>query len=46
MKIVKKEILTKNSSGYVKLIPEHTEDLWHLYNIIAEGDFVGATTVR
>lgn len=30
----------------VGLIPENTEDMWHAYNIIAEGDFVTCSTFR
>lgn len=30
----------------VRLQPEEAEDLWHLYNLIAEGDRVQAVTVR
>lgn len=29
-----------------KLIPEEGEDLWHVYNLIREGDLVTATTFR
>lgn len=28
------------------LIPEESEDIWHAYNLIAEGDNVRSTTVR
>lgn len=32
--------------GFVKVIPETLDDLWHLYNIIYEGDEVYARTTR
>nr|CAI5868274.1 unnamed protein product [Callosobruchus analis] len=30
----------------VALIPEEPEDMWHAYNLIAEGDSVRSTTIR
>ncbi len=40
-------ILEKNlKKGYIKLIPEDTDDLWLLYNIIRKGDVVIAKTTR
>lgn len=30
----------------ISLIPEESEDMWHAYNLIAEGDAVTASTVR
>lgn len=30
----------------VVLIPEESEDMWHAYNLIAEGDSVRSTTIR
>lgn len=40
-------ILEKNlKKGYIKLIPENTDDLWLLYNIIRKGDVVIAKTTR
>ncbi|RLI35051.1 mRNA surveillance protein Pelota, partial [Candidatus Bathyarchaeota archaeon] len=32
--------------GEVKLVVENLDDLWHLYNIIGEGDLVYAKTSR
>jgi protein pelota len=32
--------------GYVKVVPEVVDDLWHLYNIIYKGDEVYAYTTR
>jgi protein pelota len=32
--------------GYIKLIPETFDDLWHLYNVIYKGDEVYAYTTR
>lgn len=30
----------------VTLMPEEPEDMWHAYNLIAEGDNVRSTTIR
>lgn len=30
----------------VSLVPEEPEDMWHAYNLIAEGDSVRSTTIR
>jgi len=30
----------------VALVPENTEDMWHAYNIISEGDLVSCSTFR
>ena len=32
--------------GEIKLIPENLDDIWHLYNIIEEGDLIRAVTFR
>ena len=42
MKIVFKD----PKSGEIKLVPENLDDIWHLYNIIEEGDLVRAVTFR
>lgn len=36
----------KSGEGKVKLIPDDVEDMWHLYNLIATGDTIIATTMR
>lgn len=36
----------KSGEGKVKLIPDDVEDMWHLYNLIAIGDTIIATTMR
>ncbi len=48
MKLVHKEISekAKDSSGSVTLVPEETEDMWHIYNLIAVGDYIRASTIR
>ncbi len=33
-------------TGEIKLIAENLDDIWHLYNIITEGDLVRAVTFR
>lgn len=45
MKLVFKNI-DKDGSGSIALIPEESEDMWHAYNLISEGDAVTASTVR
>ncbi|KAI5698118.1 hypothetical protein M8J76_015893 [Diaphorina citri] len=46
MKLVHKNINDKDKSGVVALVPEESEDMWHAYNLIAEGDSVRASTIR
>ncbi len=45
MKLLGKE-LEKDSSGSLTLIPEEIEDMWHVYNLVAVGDRVRASTIR
>jgi len=45
MKLVGKEI-ERDGSGHVTLRPEDDEDMWHVYNLIGEGDEVRAPAVR
>ncbi|KOC70851.1 Protein pelota [Habropoda laboriosa] len=45
MKLVSKSI-DRDGKGSVSLIPENTEDMWHTYNLICEGNFVSASTIR
>ncbi|KAF5333267.1 hypothetical protein D9611_002414 [Ephemerocybe angulata] len=45
MKLVNRYI-DKHGAGHVTLRPEDNEDMWHLYNLIAEGDSVRATALR
>ncbi|WWC89512.1 mRNA surveillance protein pelota [Kwoniella dendrophila CBS 6074] len=45
MKLINKHI-EKDGSGYVTLRPEDDEDMWHVYNLISEGDHVRALAVR
>jgi protein pelota len=42
MKVIFKDL----KHGEVKLIPENLDDIWHLYNIIIEGDLIRAVTYR
>jgi protein pelota len=46
MRIIKKHILAKNGKGSVEVQSEQAEDMWHLYNLIAEGDSIRSSTVR
>ncbi|KAF9598541.1 hypothetical protein IFM89_028073 [Coptis chinensis] len=45
MKIVRRDYI-RNGPGYVRMIPEESDDLWVAYNLMAVGDFVLADTVR
>jgi len=36
----------RDGSGYVVIIPNEIDDLWHVYNLIGEGDVVEMSTVR
>lgn len=45
MKIVKNNIVL-NQPGTAKIIPEEPDDLWLLYNLIAAGDVITASTSR
>eukprot|EP00038_Savillea_parva_P008853 m.179624 g.179624 ORF g.179624 m.179624 type:complete len:421 (+) comp14811_c0_seq1:251-1513(+) len=45
MRLVKKDF-TKDGSGWLKLVPTETEDMWHAYNLIAVGDVLTTTTTR
>ena len=42
MKVVFKDL----KHGEVKLVAENLDDIWHLYNIVEEGDLVRAMTFR
>lgn len=45
MKFVAKSV-DKDGGGSIALVPENTEDMWHAYNLISEGDFVTCSTFR
>jgi len=45
MKLVHRDF-EKDGAGTVVLVPEEAEDMWHAYNLIAEGDSVRASTIR
>jgi len=45
MKLVHRDF-EKDGAGRLILIPEEAEDMWHAYNLIAEGDCVRASTIR
>ncbi|XP_013792094.2 protein pelota homolog [Limulus polyphemus] len=45
MKLLSKEI-DKEGTGSVSIIPEESEDMWHAYNLVAEGDSLRASTIR
>lgn len=45
MKLIRKQ-LERDSSGTLTLLPEDSEDIWHVYNIIQVGDEIEALTTR
>jgi protein pelota len=45
MKLVHRDI-DKSGIGQVVLIPEESEDMWHAYNLVSEGDSIKSTTIR
>ncbi|KAF8897652.1 eRF1 domain 1-domain-containing protein [Infundibulicybe gibba] len=45
MKLIGKHI-DKHGAGRVTLRPEDDEDMWHLYNLIQQGDIVRAPAIR
>ena len=42
MKVVFKDL----KHGEIKLMPENLDDIWHLYNLVDEGDLIRAVTFR
>ena len=42
MKIIEKNL----NQGYIKVVPESQDDLWHLYNVVYKGDEVYAYSSR
>ena len=40
------ESITLHFARSVTLIPEESEDMWHAFNLISEGDRVRSTTLR
>ena len=46
MRLLLNRIDAKTHAGFVKVLPENSEDLWHAYNLIVQGDKVTATTFR
>ncbi|CAB3401866.1 unnamed protein product [Caenorhabditis bovis] len=45
MKQLKRQI-ERDGSGFVVLIAEEAEDMWHVFNLIRVGDVVQASTIR
>ncbi|KAJ7507942.1 eRF1 domain 1-domain-containing protein [Mycena galericulata] len=45
MRLVNRHI-DKHGTGHVTLRPEDDEDMWHLYNLIQEGDSIRAPAIR
>lgn len=45
MKIVSREV-DSSGGGFITIIPEESEDLWHIYNILSVGDIISTSTFR
>lgn len=41
-----KRVIEKDGSGFVQVVAETSEDMWHAYNLISVGDFVTCSTIR
>ncbi|KAK7245026.1 hypothetical protein RIF29_39856 [Crotalaria pallida] len=46
MKLLDKIDLVVNQTGTVKIVPQESDDLWLLYNLITPGDVVSSETTR
>lgn len=46
MKVLRRQISSKDGDGFVQMKTEEAEDMWHAYNLIADGDRVRTSTVR
>ena len=46
MRIIKKGISRRNGEGFVRLQADEPDDMYHLYNLICEGDVIRADTIR
>lgn len=46
MKLIKKGLSGPGEPGFVKLEAEEAEDLWHVFQLVREGDRVTAPTMR
>ncbi len=40
------KLLPQDTPGTITLCPEIPEDMWHVFNLIAVGDHIRASTVR
>ena len=46
MRILKKKIVGRNAEGFVQVQADEPEDMYHLFNLICEGDLITASTIR
>lgn len=46
MKVLRRQISSKDGDGVVQMKTEEAEDMWHAYNLITIGDRVRTSTVR
>ena len=45
MKLVRRSF-QKDGAGFITLVPDDAEDIWHLYNLVRPGDKLKAVTFR
>lgn len=45
MKLIRREI-DKYGTGYIRLVAEQAEDMWHAFNLVAVGDSLRSSTIR
>uniref|UniRef100_A0A6A7G9S5 Protein pelota homolog n=1 Tax=Hirondellea gigas TaxID=1518452 RepID=A0A6A7G9S5_9CRUS len=38
--------IEKDGGGSIRLMPEHSEDMWHVFNLLAEGDHISSVSFR
>uniref|UniRef100_A0A1I7TT25 Protein pelota homolog n=1 Tax=Caenorhabditis tropicalis TaxID=1561998 RepID=A0A1I7TT25_9PELO len=41
-----KRLIERDGNGFVVLMAEEAEDMWHIYNLIRVGDVIKASTIR
>eukprot|EP00769_Ergobibamus_cyprinoides_P000681 gnl/Ergobibamus_cyprinoides/1689.p1 GENE.gnl/Ergobibamus_cyprinoides/1689~~gnl/Ergobibamus_cyprinoides/1689.p1 ORF type:complete len:251 (+),score=54.42 gnl/Ergobibamus_cyprinoides/1689:83-835(+) len=46
MKITSKQLDPHTHKGFIKLMAEHNEDLWHIFNVLEAGDHLTGTAFR
>ena len=46
MRVLKRDIIPKTGEGFIRIQPDESEDMYHLYNILCVGDEIVSTTSR